>query len=325
MLHALRRGDGLLATIHNNLMNKEQADRFFGPDSWGRPTWELMPQSLSDGEAVLNASHTYLGRLVPLSRAIYLANDGQSLILANGLEYASYNEGWREPSSTVVVRTLKGQPTRLVLPTSVDKAAWRELHALTVKSVGQNPGGPAALQNISQDEEAFDLWVGGLVAKQAKLVDTSESVFHVPTSMLNTSGQIVYEAGIQLANRAELRLRRALSTYHKALGDDLDRPETKNRRQQIQSIATSRFWTDAELAVPLLLAVTSAPESLGLNDGWRNTAWAKSVWNAARTAYESACPHQNARHIEAYALGLKTLFSSRPSSFEGESEKEAEA
>jgi hypothetical protein len=168
--------------------------------------------------------------------------------------------------------------TKKKLPTSVDKGAWRELHALTVKSVGQNPGGPAALQNISQDEKAFDLWVGGLVAKQAKLVDTNESVFHVPTSMLNTISQITYEAGVQLANRAELRLRRAASAYHKAIGDDLNRPETKNRRQQIQSVATTRFWTDAELAVPHLLAVSSAPETLGMDGDWSN----KSVWSAAR-------------------------------------------
>jgi CRISPR system Cascade subunit CasA len=277
ILHTLLRGDSLLATVHKNLMNKEQAERFFGPDRWGRPSWELMPQGLEDVRAICNATTTYLGRLVPLSRAIHLADDGQSLILANGLEYPSFSDGWREPSSTVVVRKLKGQPTRVPLPTSVEKAVWRELHAFLVKSVGQDPGGPAALQNIPQDQEAFDLWAGGLAAKQAKLVDTNESVFHVPAAMLNTASQRVYEAGVLLANRTELRLRRAVSVYHRALGDDLDRPEAKNRRQQIQNNATTRFWTDAELAVPHLLEIASAPGTLGSNNEWHKTAWGRTI------------------------------------------------
>jgi CRISPR system Cascade subunit CasA len=325
MLHALLRGHSLLATVHKNMMNKEQAERFLGPDRWGRPSWELMPQGLEDGEAICNATTTYLGRLVPLSRAIHLADEGQSIILANGLEYPSFSEGWRESSSTLVTRTFKGQPTRVVLPTSVEKAVWRELHALLVKSVGQNPGGPAALQNVTQDQEAFDLWVGGLVAKQAKLVDTNESVFHVPAAMLNTTSQRVYEAGVQLANRAELRLRRAVSVYHGALGDDLDRPEAKNRRQQIQNNTTTRFWTDAELAVPHLLEIASTPGTLGLNNEWHKTAWGRAIWSTARAAYEGACPHQTPRHMKAYALGLKTLFSAPSSAHEDGTDKEAEA
>ena len=325
MLHALLRGDSLLATTHKNLMNKEQAESFFGPGRWGRPSWEAMPRGLEDGEAIRNATTTYLGRLVPLSRAIHLADDGQSLILANGLEYPSFSDGWREPSSTVVTRTFKGQPARAVLPTSVEKAVWRELHALLVTSVGQNPGGPAALQNVTQDQEAFDLWVGGLAARQAKLVDTNESVFHVPAAMLNTTRQRVYEAGVQLANRNELRLRRAVSVYHRKLGDDLDRPEAKNLRQQIQNNATTRFWTDTELAVPHLLENASAPGTLGSNNEWHKTAWGRTIWSAARAAYEDACPHQTPRQMQAYALGLKTLFSAPSSAQEDETDKEAEA
>ncbi len=325
MLHTLLRGGSLLETIHSNLMNKDQAEHFFGSGCWGRASWEMMPQNLSDTEAIRNATRTYLGRLVPLSRAIRLDDEGRSLILANGLQYPSFDDGWREPSSTIVVRNSNGQPTRVALPTSIEKAAWRELHALVVKSIGQNPGGPAALQNLSQDQEAFDLWVGGLVTKQAKLLDTNESVLHVPGAMLSSIGQVIYEAGVQVANRAELRLRRAVSVYHNVLGDNLDRPEAKSRRQQIQSNATTRFWTNAELAVPHLLAVVSAPESLGLNNDWHKTAWGCAVWTATRAAYAGACPHQTPRQMQAYALGLRTLFATPSEAHEDEAHKEAEA
>jgi CRISPR system Cascade subunit CasA len=325
MLHALLRGDNLLATLRKNLMTKQQAEQFFGQVSWGRPVWELMPQQLTDAEAVRNAKHTYLGRLVPLTRAIWLEDDCRSLILANGLEYASYADGWREPSATIVIRTIKGQPARVVLPVSIEKAAWRELHALTVKAVTQNTnGGPAALQNIS-NKEAFDLWVGGFVANKAKPVDTIESVFHVPATMLTEPSQMVYEAGVRLAETRAFLVKRAASVYHKELGDNLDRPEMKNRRQQIQSNATAQFWTDIESAVPRLLEVAAAPEILGLNRKWHKTAWGQSVWRAARAAYERACPHETPRQIRAYALGLKTLFAAPAVRGDVETEKEAEA
>jgi CRISPR system Cascade subunit CasA len=325
MLHALLRGDHLLTTLHKNLMTKRQAERFFGPGSWGRPVWESMPQRHADAEAVRNANRTYLGRLVPLTRVIWVADDCRSLILANGLEYPSYVDGWREPSATIVTRTVKGQPTRVVLPASLDKAPWRELHALTVKGVGQNPGGPAALQNISDDEEAFDLWVGGLVANKAKPVDTTESVFRVPAAMLEQTGQMAYEQGVGYAEKTEFSLRRAVSTYHKELGDNLDRPEMRNRRRQIQSNAAVQFWTAIDSDVAHLLEVAAAPGILGLNADWRKTAWGKSVCLAARDSYERACPHATPRHIRAYALGLKTLFTVRAEHAEVETEKEVEA
>jgi CRISPR system Cascade subunit CasA len=212
MLHAMLRGDTLLDSVHRNLMSKRQADQFFGKNSWGRPLWEAMPDRPTDDTAVRNASQSYLGRLVPLSRAIWLAEDRRSLILANGLEYAPFEDGWREPSATIVTRNVKGQPTRSALKASLEKAAWRELHALTVKAVGQNPGGPAALQNVC-DKEAFDLWVGGLVANKAKPVDTTESVLHIPAAMLYEPSQIVYETGVREAETTAFRVMRAVSVY----------------------------------------------------------------------------------------------------------------
>jgi CRISPR system Cascade subunit CasA len=283
-----------------------------------------MPERFTDAEAVYNANRTYLGRLTPLARTIRLADDCRSLILANGLEYGTYAEdGWREPSATVVTRTVKKQPTRVVLSASIDKAVWRELHALTVKGAGQ-VGGPAVLQNIS-GEDAFDLWVGALVADQAKPVDTIESVFHVPAAMLTETSQMVYEKGVRLAEATEFRVKRAVSVYHKELGDNLDRPEMRKRRQQIQSSAASQFWTDVEQAVPRLMEVAAAPESLGLNSEWHKTAWGQSVWRATRAAYEHACPHETPRQIRAYALGLQTLFAAPAEQAEVESEKEVEA
>ncbi len=323
MLHALVRGEDLLESIHLNLLNKHLIELALGPQKWGQPVWESMPNSPRDAANVANATNTYLGRLVPLSRAVRLEPDDRSVLLANALSYPVYPEA-REPTATVVVRTKKGQPERGVLRASLDKAAWRELHSLTVKAISQvSNGGPLALQNVS-DDEPFDLWVGGFVADQAKLVDTLESVFHVPATMLHDPNQRTYEAGVKHAEDVEFRLRRAVSVYHKELGDNLDRAEMRERRQQVQSKAAFQFWTDVERHVSDLLAVADDLAMLGLDNSWRKTAWGQSVRRAAHAAYERACSHETSRQIRAYALGLKTLLPAPTGQAEVETEKEAE-
>lgn len=325
IMHALPRGENLADTLHLNILARCQTEQLWGKDSWGKPVWEQMPTGLTDAAAVRNATLTYLGRLVPLTRLIWLADDRRTLVLANGLEYASYSDiGWREPTATIVTRKIKGQPTRMVLTTSVGRAVWRELNALTVNSISHDTnGGPAALQNLS-GEGAFDLWVGGLVASKAKPVDNCESVFHIPSEMLKEPSQIFYEKGVRLAENTEYQLKRAVSVYHKELGDNLDRPEMKNRRQQIQNNAAVQFWTEIESAVPHLIVVSAAPETLGMKVEWYKTAWGQSVKSASRAAYEYACPHETPRHIRAYVLGSNALSTAPPDQSENEPEKELE-
>ena len=150
MLHSYVRGRNLLESLHSNLITKEQVRAIFGHGAWGKPVWEMMPLDPTDRGAVQNATASFLGRLVPLSRAVRLAEDRRSMILANALEYPAYPE-WREPSSTIVTRMSNKQPSRAALAASIDKATWRELHALTVISVDKTSnGGPLALQNITE-------------------------------------------------------------------------------------------------------------------------------------------------------------------------------
>jgi hypothetical protein len=241
------------------------------------------------------------------------------------VKYPTFEEGWREPSATVITRNVrKGQPERALLPASVEKAAWRELHALAVKTAYQgSPGGPAALQNLSE-EDAFDLWVGGLVANKAKVVDATEAVFHLPAAMLYEPSQVIYEQGVRQAEVSESRLLRAVSTYHRELGDNLDRPEMKNRRWLIRSVAAAQFWTDVEQSVPHLLALVGDPTPLGLNEAWHRTVWGRAVWQASQDAFRRACPHESPRQIRAYALGLRTLLATENRS-EKEQEREVDA
>jgi CRISPR system Cascade subunit CasA len=257
-----------------------------------------MPSGPADTAAVENATHSYMGRLVPLTRAVYLDESKHAMTLANGLEFPD----WREATATIVVRHRNGQPVRVALSASLDRAPWRELHALTVKRVGQDTnGGVVALQNLTGDQ-SFDLWVGGLVADKAKPLDTVEAVFHVPAGMLTEPWQHVYEQGVDYAEKTSWRLGMAAVTYFKELGDDIGRPDARKRRQQIQHRSAAQFWTDVESEVRLLFAgVEQAVAS------WGETDWGRAVRRAARQALAAACPHDSSRQMRAYALALQTL------------------
>jgi CRISPR system Cascade subunit CasA len=307
MLHAFPRGANLLATIHLNLLPRDTVVTLPGITGWGRPVWEQMPSTPADEAFISNAAQTYLGRLVPISRAIRMDNDGRGLLLANGMDYPSWPEA-REVSATIIVRTVKGQPDRFTLGASLDKAPWRELHALTVKSAFmKDAGGPLALNNLAGDQP-FDLWVGALVADKAKVLDTVEGVYHVPATMLASTGQQRYADGVQFAEQTAWALKRAVTRYHAEIGDKLDRPDARNRRDALQNKATFQFWTQVERELPLLLAAVQSADPLPDATAWRRSRWGRIVSQAARLAYETACPHETGRQLQAFVKGLAVLF-----------------
>jgi hypothetical protein len=197
---------------------------------------------------------------------------------------------------------------RAPLGASLERAPWRQLHALAVRRFSQDTtGGPLALDNLDGDEE-FDLWVGALVADKAKILDTMESVFpHLPSALLGETGQLVYERGVQHAEETARQLWKAVFVYHKQIGDSLDRPDAKSRRDLLQTAASARFWTEAEQSLPLLLALVKDPAELGLEDDYGKSRWGSAVRQAARRAYEQACPRETARQMQAFVIGLKQL------------------
>lgn len=97
----------------------------------------------------------------------------------------------------------------MCLGVSLDRATWRELSAITVRHSGDHRRGPLALENLSSDSDV-EFWAGGVVADRAKLIDTTESVFHIPASMLGSDGQRVYDQGVAFADSISLSLKRAV-------------------------------------------------------------------------------------------------------------------
>lgn len=295
MLHAFLVGQSLLETIHLNLLDRQSAVDYFGPGGWGKPVWEAAPGSPNSKPEIHNATLTYLGRLLPVSRLVRLHDDQSSITLGDGLEYPLYPT-FREPSNTLVTREEKP----IVLGATLERHLWRNLPALVVKRRADKSllSGPLALQNLA-DSSGATLWLGAVVTNKNKIEDIVEAAYTIPPGMFKDLGRQAFEAGIEYADNWERALYFTTRTYAQTL--KLQPAPTDKARQH--------FWTTIEQYVPLLLALTDAPVP---NTDFRATPWGQAVRIAAEAAYDFACPRQNPRQIEAFAKGRQQLFYRKP-------------
>ncbi len=294
MLHTFLHGGSLLETIHLNLLNKEEGSDL-GPKGWGKPLWEFPVNAAGDKEAIANATGSYLGRLVPLSRAIRLDAEGRQMILANGLDYP-LAPIFREPAATMVQR----DDETAVLGVSLGRSIWRQLSAITVKrrSSKDTISGPLALRNVD-GSQSCTLWIGALATDKAKIEDVVEAAYDVPAGMFRDAGRKLYEEGVGLASLWQEAVSKSVKAY---AGTMKLEPVPYDR-------ARHYFWTVIEQHVPTLLKLADKPEEAG---DLKVSAWGRRVKEAAHASFEFACPHQTPRQIQAYAIGFQQLFLPQP-------------
>lgn len=307
MLHAFPYGTILLETIHLNLLNKEEGSDL-GSKGWGRPVWELPVTTVDDKAAIANATGSYLGRLVPLSRSIRLDQNGRHMILANGLDYP-LAPVFREPAATMVQR--KDGPA--VLGVALGRSIWRQLSAITVKrrSNADSISGPLALRNVD-GTGSCTLWIGALATDKAKIEDVVEAAYDVPAGMFRDMGRKLYEEGVELAALWQEAVSKSVKAY---AGTMMLEPVPYER-------ARHHFWTAIEQHVPILLALADKPEEAG---DLKVSEWGKRLKEAAEAAYDFACPRQTPRQIQAYSIGLQQLFLPKPKDPNAPAKKKAQA
>ncbi len=306
----------LLDQVQSNLV----AQDVLASIGWGKPVWEMMPKGCNtDTPEVANALATHLGRLVPISRAIWIGNDLKSVIWGCGLEYLPFDKcAWRDPFATICADKYE-EGVRKPLAVSTDRALWRELHAITTVRTSEERnaiGGPFPLTHFDKMAHACDVWTGGLVVKQkSKILEAVESVFHVPAGMFVDTGRALYQDGVAFSDRRARQLTHAVVVYRQELKDELDRKETRKRGMEVKRKAAAHYWTAVEQEVRQLLTVVENPALLGFDltkPQWKTTAWGRSISRAAREAYDLACPHATPRQYKAYAFGLQALFAQPP-------------
>lgn len=289
MLHTLILGPSLLSTIHRNLLTRELVRDVY-PAGWGKPLWELPVDSATAAGAIANATTTYLGRLLPMPRAIRVDQEGRSITLANGLDYPPF-PAFREATATIIQR----KDELALLPASTARSLWRQLSPITVRrrAGADQQAGPLALAH-SLEGDSISLWIGAFVTDKAKIEDVVEGTYTIPSTLLTEFGRLAYEAGVKHAEEVEGALIQTVKTWASDL--KIHNPPYDRARHH--------FWTAVEQS---LASLFQAARALTPQDGFPQSPWGQAVRAAAQDAYDQACPHQTPRQIQAFALGLRRL------------------
>jgi CRISPR system Cascade subunit CasA len=336
-LHGLLLGANLNDTVHWNLVCRSQIAR---PVAWGKPVWEYKKNNVSElPEFDLKTS--YLGRLAPLARAVWLRDDLTSAEIANGLRYGVFADskdtktkkgklgtGIREPTASIQPGKNEADKCKLVSASAGDgvpKAAWRELHSIAVLRHSAKRGGPLALEHLNtmKAQEAV-LWCGALInaAKPAKVSDVIESVFSLPVQLVEDADRAdmddprkqpgpnqTYRQGVALADHWAGRLQWAVQVYHESLRDSFK--QNVDRGKKVKNQVAMRYWTALEQRADLVLLHQVALGESYSCDGDQMKPWRDEVQKAVHDAYEFACPHGTPRQLRAYAAGLAALRSEK--------------
>lgn len=308
--HCFLRGRNLLETLCFNLVTHEEIER--RGVGMGRPVWEQFPRSRGDKDAISNATGTYLGSLIPLTRLIRILPAAGGMYCGLGFIFRSLTEEEGKnvdgsqsgvvllPTAAIVVEKAKkgGAEKRKYVTADKNKALWRELPAIIVKrsSEGSADGGVWALGNIPV-ESPCDIHVCSFISEKGikqKIHKIVESVFHVPAAVREHSE--VYSDGVQQAENTGRMLAAAILEYYKSLS-----VKGKGLADRVGEF----YWTLAEGNLPLLVAHV---EAIGTDDFTpTGVTWRNSLTRAAWDVYETMCGQDGPRRLRAYMKGLKCL------------------
>lgn len=314
MLHTFLRRENLLDTLHANMLSEEDLPEYqrLGNGWQGRPLWEQFPQGLDDAPAVHNATETFLGRMVPLSRAVLLSRDSAGMLLGEGLSFPSYTNPQRPfpPEVTATVVATGKKNVRILLGVQPGKAIWRQLAALTVKRRGGEIGGCAALAHC-HEERGADIVVCGLARDQADVVDIVESVFHIPGIIFQTEGHALYEGEVARVESVAWGLGEAVERYRRLVDGGWELrlqqagPKKGEELARLKAQAFCHYWTAVETGVSLLWDMVRNCGGEAFPPAWQ--AWRVHLEKSARAAYAAACGKDTERQMRAYVAGRRAL------------------
>lgn len=311
MLHTLILGSTLLENIINNCLTEEMIHAAFS-GGIGGAIWELNA-TMDNFEEM--ACHSYLGRLAPRHRNIWLCDSLSGFYIEkNAMTYPGFPD-FREPTATATVVKKNKESVRRLLSAQLNRGIWRDLHLITAirEAEHEDARAPLTLQAhwYEHDEEPH-LWLGALITdRKAKIYDTVESTLSIPRSMFRGRGRAVYQAGLEFAELASRKIWSSVKTYGSELM--IDSPPT--------GVAQKVFWSRMDQHAQKLIDLVKCVETRTESFGWGNDPWTLAVQQAALEAYQSTCPRSTPRQLKAYAAGLRNLRIKKSSKNKSETEK----
>lgn len=317
ILYTFLRGSHVYESICLNLNTYEDLKFIYGDskDFIGNPLWELPIKSPSDYKAIINATQTHIGRLVPQTRILRINEDRKRLLLGAGFIYPKYQDKKNTFQPDIfATMVLNKKNERELLSVRPNIAIWRELHTLAVrrKDSSSSNRGPLCLLNIP-DNKSCDITVNAMMTnpkQPAEIVDLVESVFSIPAALMSSTGSVAYEMEVNKAESVAWRLGEAIEEYRKGIDDYWERrvKQAKSKaelRAMLHSIATLHYWTTAEKNLPLLMSHINAIGSANSEPTLK--VWRAMLYNVAREAYRLACGQETPRQMRAFVKGWEKL------------------
>lgn len=298
-IHLFVCGENLLDTIWYNLCTNE--DISLHRNGLGVPIWEKMPTHMEDEEAVLNATTTFLGRLVPISRVVKISADAEKCLLSKGIGYPVYSEdkALLYYESTMSVMRTKDNKLRIV-GADIDRAMWRNLPALLHRFTTDFKS-LISLQ-LQDLPSHYGIWVGAMILDQAKVLGTMEDYYeHLDRKYVGVAADKRQATLMGMADHGIKSVRSALLSYYSFLNNPFD------NKKQVFSYAEKNFWSWLTLHKKMYVSCLGIADDDG--DLYVNgtTTWAKIIRQAAYKTFDLLASRNNVRQLSAWARARRLL------------------
>lgn len=298
-LHSFLQGKYLRETLWLNLLTEENMEglKYFS-DGFGTAPWEKMPQG-EDCPIAKSLKNSYMGRLVPLSRFVLLTDNG--LHYSEGISHQGYAEGMADPSVAVDYSGAKAK----ALWTDPERRPWRQLPALLSFLGSEKKGVFDCLQlrlGISRVKKAhleFGLWSGGLkISSNAGEQYVSGSNDFVESELYLDSSALDDIWFSKLKEEMDVLDQLSKITWSKTMAFfKAQKADGKDQAAQ----AGNLFWQLCERRFQELV------NACNYNSG-EEVKKLRSVFTGfVNKAYNTYCPKDTARQVDAWAANLPDL------------------
>lgn len=301
-VHMFFVGKNILETIWLNLCTEEQINSVF--NSIGKPVWECMPNGLDDEQSIENASKTYLGRLVPLSRLVKIEYSLNRCLVSMGIVIPSYSEEdllYFEPFTTIELTSdNKGTNSkRRIISAEKSCDLWRNLpaHLHRFNSKGYTLG---YLEPTDMPSH-YGVWIGGMVSEKAKIVGVLEDYYeHLAPQSIDSCLEPLHQLLFEYANRGCDKCCIAVKKYYELLTKK--NVEHTNDIKRIKHEYWCRLTLHKEIYVNLIRLKKEDRE-------WEKelNSWITAICDSAKEVYQLYAPRDNERRLAAWSQALRYL------------------
>jgi len=292
--HHFLSGSSLLESIWFNMLTLDDL-RVLAvfPEGVGTPLWERMPAG-EDCATARALKNSLMGRLVPLSKFVLLAEDG--IHYSDGILHANHKAGGFDPS---IAMDQSGKDAK-ALWVDPERQFLRDLPVLLTFLAGRQGmrcfGLERGIARVRERSSRFGVWAGGIRVSS----NAGEQYASGSDDFVESTVQLVSEDVGEpwfVALESEMRELDALSRALYAAVRGYGREQKVNDDAQAKA-ASAMFW---QLCNRQSQALVDACAKMAVGDS-RQIEKLRPVFAAfVHDAYDSVCPRDTARQMEYWA------------------------